>query len=120
MNMKIDELKLRVAKFIDETIDMYIPPVGFFDKLKNSTIKLWAHQNMWKLNKVMDAFKDENGEICQDDIIREYEGNLFENGEFRLDLKSLIPQEYSDVANMLPNKIVVFRREDLYHLFGAE
>lgn len=116
--MKIDELKLRVSTFIDETIDMYIPQNGFFNKIKNSTIKLWVHQNTWKMNKIMDAFKDENGEIDPYFVINEYEKSLFENGEFRLDIKNIIPPEYTEVLNMLPDKIVVFKKEDLYKLFG--
>lgn len=116
--MKIDELKLRISTFIEETIDMYIPPTGFFDKIKNSTIKLWVHQNTWKLNKILDAFKDEKGEIDSNSIISEYEKSLFEDGEFRLDVKNIIPIEYSEVSKILPDKIVVFKKDDLYKLFG--
>lgn len=32
--MKTDEIKLRVVKFAEETIDLYVPANGFFDKLK--------------------------------------------------------------------------------------
>lgn len=116
--MKIEELKLRMLKFIEDTVDMYIPPIGFFDKIKNSTIKLWIHQNVWKMNKIMDAFKDENGEIDINSIICEYENNLFENGEFRLNIKTIIPEEYSEISKILPDKIVIFRKEDLYKLLG--
>ena len=61
--MRTDELKLRVKNFIENTIDLYMPPHNFFDKLKNSTAKLWLDQNMWRINKVIDAFGDERSEI---------------------------------------------------------
>ena len=64
--MKTDELKLRVKKFLDNTIDLYLPPTNFFDKMKNSTAKLWLDQNMWKLGKAVDAFGDEDGEIDEE------------------------------------------------------
>ena len=35
--MKIDEGKLRLKNFIHNTIDLYVSPTNFFDKMKNST-----------------------------------------------------------------------------------
>ena len=35
MKMNVDEVKLRIIKFLNNTIDLYIPPTNFFDKLKN-------------------------------------------------------------------------------------
>lgn len=118
--MKIDEMKLRIINFADNTIDLYIPPTGFLDKMKNSTIKLWAHQNAWRLNKILDAFKDENGEIDPHNVLDCYENCLFENGEFRLDIRKMMPEEYSSIISMLPNKIVLFRKEDLHKLLNIE
>lgn len=118
--MKTDEIKLRMVKFAEETIDLYVPANGFFDKLKNSTMKLWVHQNAWRLNKILDAFSDQNGEINGREVISEYENTLFENGEFRLDVKKMIPEEYSTISEILPDKIVIFRKEDLHKLFREE
>ena len=64
--MKIDEVKLRLKNFIHNTIDLYVSPTNFFDKMKNSTAKLWVDQNIWKLNKAIEAFGDEHGEIDED------------------------------------------------------
>ena len=35
MKMKTDEVKMRVIKFVNNTIDLYLPPTNFFDKIKN-------------------------------------------------------------------------------------
>ena len=48
--MKTDEMKLRIHKFLNDTIDLYMPPNGFIDKMKNSTAKLWLEQNKWCLS----------------------------------------------------------------------
>ena len=83
--MKIDEMKLRINQFIQGTIDLYIQPTTFFDKMKHATVKLWVDQNMWKLYKILDNFGDQNGEIDIEKVITYYENLLFENGELRFD-----------------------------------
>lgn len=116
--MKIDEIKLRINQFLQGTIDLYLPPTNLFDKMKNATAKLWIDQNMWKLNKALDSFGDQNGEIDVEKIITYYEDALFENGELRLDVKSMIPKQYEWLNEFLPNKVILFKKEDLIHLFS--
>lgn len=111
--MKADEIKLRVHRFIEDTIDLYMPPTGFLDKIKNSTAKFWVEQNIWKLNNAIDAFKDENGEICEEKLRKCYEETLFEDGELRLDVTSILPDTMESVKAFLPNKIIVFNKADL-------
>jgi hypothetical protein len=115
--MRTDEVKLRIKNFIENTIDLYMPPHNFFDKLKNSTAKLWLDQNMWRINKVIDAFGDERNEIELEKIKKHYIDNLFENGEMRLDVKSMIPSQYDWIKEYLPNKIVLFKEDDFYEIF---
>ena len=116
--MKIDEIKLRINQFINGTIDLYLPPNNFFDKMKNATAKLWIDQNMWRLHKVLNSFGDQNGEIDVEKIMCYYEDSLFENDELRLDVKSMIPRQYEWLNDYLPNKIILFKKEDLKHLFS--
>lgn len=115
--MKTDELKLRIVKFLNNTIDLYIPPTNFFDKLKNSTAKLWVEQNQWRFGKAICAFGNENHEIDVDEIMKYYEHSLFENGEMRLDIKSMIPQQYEWIKEYLPNKIILFKVDDFRNIF---
>lgn len=115
--MKTDEIKLRVKKFLNDTIDLYMPLVGLFDKMKNSTAKLWLEQNSWRLFKAIDAFGDEHHEIDIDKVLRHYEDSLFENDELRIDVKSIIPQQYEWIKDYLPNKIILFKKDDLRNIF---
>lgn len=115
--MKTDEVKLRIKNFIDNTIDLYIPPTNLFDKIKNSTAKLWIDQNMWKLSKAIDAFADEDDEIDEEKILHYYENSLFENGEMKLDIKSMIPVQFNWVKEYLPNKLILFKTEDFRRIF---
>lgn len=115
--MKTDELKLRIDKFVYDTLDLYMPPTNFIDKLKNSTAKLWYDQNKWKMNKALEAFSDENHEIDMEDVIRHYEDALFENGEMRLDVKTVLPVQYEWLKDYLPNKIILFKKDDLKNIF---
>ena len=116
--MKIDELKLRINNFAGEIIDMYFPPVDFFGKMKNATMKLWVDQNIWKLDAILDQFKDINGEINVECIKKHYEDVLFENGELRLDINEMIPDNLETLKTLLPNKIILLHKNDLYKLLG--
>jgi hypothetical protein len=44
-----------------------------------------------------------------------YEDVLFENGELRLSLKEIAPD---GVKAMLPDKVMIFKQDDLYKLLG--
>jgi hypothetical protein len=44
-----------------------------------------------------------------------YEDVLFENGELRLSLKEIAPDA---VKAMLPDKIMIFKKDDLYKILG--
>ena len=115
--MKTDEVKLRIRNFIHNTIDLYVSPTNFFDKMKNSTAKLWVDQNIYKLNKAIDAFSDENDEIDENKVLEYYEKALFENGELKLDIKSMIPSQYDWLKEYLPNKLILFKTDDLRRIF---
>jgi len=117
MKMKTDEVKLRIVNFLNNTIDLYIPPSNFFDKLKNSTAKLWLEQNQWRIGKAIEAFGDENHEIEIDSIMNHYEKALFENGEMRLDVKTMIPENMEWIKEYLPNKIILFKVDDFRNIF---
>lgn len=115
--MKTDEVKLRLLNFVNDTIDIYIPPTNFFDKLKNATAKLWIEQNKYRINKAVDAFGDENNEIDVDKVIECYCNAMFENGELRLDVKNMIPSSFDSIKDYLPNKIILFKEDDFKGIF---
>lgn len=115
--MKTDEIKIRLKNFIHDTIDLYISPNNLFDKMKNSTAKLWVDQNIWKLYKAIDSFGDENNEIDEEKVMEYYDNALFENGEMKLDIKGMIPSQYEWIKDYLPNKVILFKSEDLKRIF---
>lgn len=115
--MKTDEVKMRIMNFVNNTIDLYIPPTNFLDKMKNSTAKLWVEQNQWRFTKAIEAFGDDKNDINVDKVIEHYENALFENGELRLDVKSMIPDSMGWVKNQLPNKIILFKADDFKNIF---
>lgn len=117
MKMKTDEVKMRVIKFVNNTIDLYLPPTNFFDKIKNSTAKLWVEQNKWRFGKAIEAFGDEDGEVDIDRVKEHYETALFENGELRLDVKSMIPEHFNWMKEYLPNKVILFKVDDFRNIF---
>lgn len=116
--MKTDELKLRIKTFADELIDQYLPAGNIIETLKNTTAKYWLSQNIGKFDSILNMFADVNGEIDTAKLKEFYEPVIFQNDEFRLDVKSLIPANQELLRNMLPDNIILFRREDLYRLLG--
>ena len=116
--MKVDELKLRINNFTSEIIDMYMPPTDFFGKMKNATMKLWVDQNIWKLDPILNQFVDKNQCIDVEKVKNQYESVLFENGELKLDIVGMLPDDMDYVKALLPNKIVLLHKQDLYKLLG--
>lgn len=115
--MNTSEVKSRINNFLNNTIDLYMPPTTFVDKMRNSTAKFWLEQNSWRINKAIDAFGDENNEIDQNTLMKYYENILFENGELRLDIKDMLPETMKWLGDLLPNKLILFKKEDLYNIF---
>lgn len=115
--MTTSEIKLRINRFLNNTIDLYMPPTSFLDKMKNSTAKFWLEQNSWRINKAVDVFGDSNNNIDIDVLMKHYEDTLFENGELKLDIKGMIPESMKWLNEYLPNKIILFKKEDLYNIF---
>ena len=69
------------------------------------------------LFKAIDAFGDEHHEIDIDKVLNHYESSLFENDELRINVKSIIPQQYEWIKDYLPNKIILFKKDDLRNIF---
>ena len=54
-------------------------------------------------------------EIDKEQFCSSFNRLLFENGELRLSLKEIAP---SSIKDMLPDKIMIFKKDDLYKLLG--
>lgn len=114
--MKPDEIKLRLATYVDDLIDEIFPGNDLFAKLKSATAKFWVEQNIWKLDVILNQFKDANGNIDMVAAEKIYGETMFdEDGKLRINLKSIISNE--SVNKYLPNSTVLLTIDDLHTIF---
>mgnify|MGYP003436431685 FL=1 len=103
--MKPEVLKLKLETFSSGIIDSVID-----SKLMNITAKFFIKQNLWRLDNIFNNFIDKNGEIDTVLLSNMIEESLFVDGRYTLELRSILPQ---DIKNLLPDKIIIFTKEDL-------
>lgn len=108
-------MKIRLVNTINRLVDTYFGQPSMSEKFINSTLKLIVKQNINKVDSVLNLFADENGEINATDVVNEYVKIIDENG-FVFDLKKYIPNE--TVKSMIPDKILVIKREDVLNLLN--
>lgn len=117
--MQVDALKLRLMSFVKRTIDLYLPCTNVINKLGNATAKLYIEQHIGTLDKILNEFADENGEIDGNVVARSYEDALFgDSGELQVNIKELLSDKMnSSVVAFLPERIILFHKEDLRKIF---
>ena len=108
--MKVAEVKIRLINTANSLIDTYFNGSDFTEKFLNSTLKIVLKQNIHKLDDVFALFTDKYGEIDLKMMIDEYSNMISENGII-FDLKDFVSNEF--VKNMLPNKVLVLKKEDI-------
>lgn len=112
--MKMHEFKLRLICGVNDLIDDYFSANTVVDKFINSTLKIMVKQNAGKLDGIMELFMDENGCIDEQMVIEEYSKMLGENG-ILFDLRDFIKND--TIKNLLPNKALIIRDEDIKKMF---
>lgn len=113
--MKKEELKYSIKQYVLQLINDVLPESGILGKLGNITAKYWVEQNQWRLDEILSVFTDKDGCIDTEKLAEMYEDVLFENDELRLSLKEIAPE---GVKAMLPDKIMIFKRDDLHKILG--
>lgn len=113
--MRKEELEYSIKKYVNQLIDDVLPESGILGKLSNRTAKYWVEQNQWRLDEILSVFTDKDECIDTKKLAEMYEDVLFENGELRLSLKEIAPDS---IKTMLPDKIMIFKKEDLHKLLG--
>ena len=111
--MRKEELKYSIKQYVLQLINDVLPESGILGKLSNRTAKYWVEQNQWRLDEILSVFTDKDECIDTEKLAEMYEDVLFENGELRLSLKEIAPDA---VKAMLPDKIMIFKKEDLLKL----
>mgnify|MGYP003520421598 FL=1 len=113
--MRKEELKYSITQYVHQLINDVLPESGILGKLSNRTAKYWVEQNQWRLDEILSVFTDKDECIDTEKLAEMYEDVLFENGELRLSLKEIAP---NGVKDMLPDKIMIFKKDDLHKLLG--
>jgi hypothetical protein len=108
--MKASEFKLSVVTGLNNLIDDYFGTNSVSDKFMNSTLKILVKQNTYKLDGILSMFADERGMIDENIILEEYSKVIGDSG-FILDIRDFVKNDL--VRNLLPNKALVIKREDL-------
>jgi hypothetical protein len=113
--MRKEEIEYNIKQYVCKLIDDILPQDSLIGKIENRTAKYWVEQNQWRLDRILSSLGDENGCIDPNQLVEQYKDVLFENGELRLSIKEIVPSVYKDIV---PDKIVLFTMDDLYHLVG--
>lgn len=113
--MKATEFKLSIVQGVNKLIDDYFGSGTRADKFINSTLKIMVRQNTYKIDEMLGLFTDEHGCIDESIIIEEYSKVLGESG-FVFDMRDIVKNEL--IKNMLPNKALVIKKEDLHKIFS--
>ena len=113
--MRKEELEYSIKQYVNQLINDVLPETGILGKLGNRTAKYWVEQNQWRLDEILSVFTDKDGCIDIEKLVDMYEDVLFENDELRLSLREIAPDS---VKAMLPDKIMIFKRDDLHKLLG--
>jgi hypothetical protein len=111
--MKIAEVKIRLINTANSLIDTYFNGSDFSDKFLNSTMKIIIKQNANKFDDVFKLFADKNDDIDLDMMVNEYSKMISDNGII-FDIKDYVSNDF--VKNMLPDKVLVIKKEDILSL----
>lgn len=115
--MRKEELQYNITKYVYQLIDEIMPERGILGKIENRTAKYWVDQNQWRLDDMLTVFMDRDGCIDGHHLAEYYKDALFENGELRLSLSELTGNRFKGI---IPDKIVLFKEDDLYRLVGID
>lgn len=111
--MKAAEVKLKLVNSVNQLIDTYFGMPTISEKMINATLKVLVKQNIHKVDEIINAFADKNGEINPEEILIEYANQIDDNGLI-IDIKKYIDNDL--IKQMLPNKVLVLKKEDIMSL----
>lgn len=113
--MNKDEFKNRIVAKIDELIDVYYGEDNVVDRLTNSTLKIFVDANINKIDNMLRAVSDENGEINVETIISRYTDAIPDEG-INVDIKQFIKNDI--INSLLPNKSLNITKDDIANIIS--
>lgn len=111
--MNTSEVRLKLITSVNRLIDTYFGMPTVTEKMINATLKVVVKQNAYKIDGFLNMFADQNGEINPQEILIEYANQIDDNGLI-IDIKQYINNE--TLKQILPNKVLVLKREDIINL----
>ena len=111
--MNTSEVRLKLITSVNRLIDTYFGMPTVTEKMINATLKVVVKQNAYKIDGFLNMFADQNGEINPQEVLIEYANQIDDNGLI-IDIKQYINNE--TLKQILPNKVLVLKREDIFNL----
>lgn len=111
--MNAQEVKLKLITSINKLIDTYFGGFSVTEKMINATLKVLIKQNAYKVDEMLNLFKDQNGDINPQDILMEYANQIDDNG-IVIDIKQFINNDI--LKELMPNKVLLLKKEDIINL----
>lgn len=113
--MKLGEAKLRISNAANNMIDAYFGESSLNEKFINSTLKILVKQNLYKIEPILEMFANKDGDINVSEIVAEY-ANIIDDKGYVLDIKSFVNNDI--VKSLIPDKVLLVKREDLLNLLS--
>ena len=114
MKIRVSEFKRRLIGGTNGLIDTYFSGNGVSDRLLNATVKIVVKQNIDKFDSTLELFSDKDGYIDTDMMIAEYT-KAFGGDKIILDIRDFVNNDM--VRNVLPNKALAIKIEDIAEMF---
>lgn len=111
--MKLPELKNKVYDYACSMADQWFDREPFIGSIMKTVVKA----NMNKYDNFLTYITDEKGNVLIDELVENMKSIIPQEG-YRIDIKEIAYKNgiNSFIMNMLPNKILLFTREDLNNL----
>lgn len=112
--MKPQELKLRLETQAVKLLESILDNNSVTDRMKMAAAKFFIKQNLWRVDQVLEALTDKNGDIDTLALGELVEEALFDSdGRLTVKLRQVAPPA---IESFVPDKIVILTREDLRKL----
>lgn len=114
--MKKSEFKLRALNYINNIIDGWFPNDTFNDSIVNGIAKTAIKANQNKFDDMLDVITDDKGELLIEDLLKNIGSNFIGDNGVKMDLREFARPFLGNYVAMLPNKILIYTKEDFNDL----
>lgn len=114
--MRLPELKNKVYDYASNMLDQWFDREPFVSSIAKTVLKA----NINKYDEYFTYITDEKGNVLIDELVENMKSIIPEDG-YHIDIKGMAMQYNMSpfIVKMLPNKILLFTREDLNNLIST-